>query len=409
MRIRTAALIVLCLSIALVFVMAFDFPFAMPYANVDFYAYYAGAVLFDQNQNIYSSSLTGELLNGLNLPYIQDSDYIYPPYMALMLSVFVEIPPRVLAAVWGFLNLAALVLSLYWMADLLTRQAERARTFWMFLLLALVFLPTNYALFVGQVNMILLAFVILAFRLDTRGKQRAAGIALGVAILIKVSPILLIGYFLFRRRWGVLAYAGVTIAAVVLITLPWTLEYNLIYVRDVLPSLSTPQAHPVNQSVNGFFSRILTQSVFSNGWVDQPDLSKTFTFVVSGMLAVWGFWAVYRDQRRPERDTDAYHHLNAYLLLLVISVVISPLAWENLYVLLAAPVLLLLFGWRSASQTGRILTIAAIALMIIQRWWAFHGEAPQTFPVLRDFSLLMSLGLYGALCTIGALYFRISK
>ncbi len=405
LQVRTLALIVLVLLSAFVLVMAFDFPVTVPYANVDFYTYYAGAVLFNQQQNIYSSALTGDLLNDLNLPYIPNSDYIYPPYMALALAPFVDIGGRVLAALWGFLNLAAFAISLYWLADLLTESIDVARVFWGFLLLGLVFPPTLYALSVGQVNMIVLALVIGAFRWDHHDRQRIAGIALGAAILIKVAPILLIVYFLARRRWQTTLYTVLTGALVVLITLPATLDYNVIYVRDVLPFLSTLQPHPVNQSLNGFFGRLLTDSVFADGWVSTPDLARTVTLAASAALVGWSFWAVVRSQHR--HPADMPRNLSTYLLLLLISIIVSPRAWENLYVLVVAPVLLLIFGWRTSPRSVRILTAAAVALMLIQRVWAFHGESPQLSPQLAAFPLVMSLGLYGALCLCVALYRKI--
>lgn len=118
MRLRIAAFGMVLFSVFLLGWMASDIPFSLPYSNVDFYTYYAGGKLFSQQQNIYSSELTNALLTAQELPYIQNSDYIYPPYMALLLSFVAGIPPRVLAFVWGILNLAGLALSVYWLADL---------------------------------------------------------------------------------------------------------------------------------------------------------------------------------------------------------------------------------------------------------------------------------------------------
>ncbi|MFN8529729.1 MAG: glycosyltransferase family 87 protein [Anaerolineae bacterium] len=415
-RIRAAAIIVLILTVLLLVWMATDIPSPLPYANVDFYTYYAGGVLFNRQQNIYSSDLTAALLTPLNLPYIPHSDYIYPPYLAMAMSLLSGAAPRVLAFLWGAANLACLALALFWMADLLVSADARPRKFWEFLLLALIFLPTNYALFVGQVNMIVLALMIGAFRWDARQKPIWAGIALGIAILLKVSPAILIAYFIFYRRWKLLAAAFVMVGIVVVGTLPWTLNYDRLFVTEVLPFLSRPQAHPVNQSLNGFFSRILTSNVFSVNWIDDPSLSRLFTLGSSALLTGAALIGVLLRSRErnlhtpesiPVTADEVGRSLRPYVMLIAVSVVISPLAWENLYVLMVAPLLLLLFQWRQSSQMARWLTVIAITLMVVQRIWAVHGENPQFVPALAQLTLLMSLGLYGALCSIAALNDRI--
>lgn len=81
-------------------------------------------------------------------------------------------------------------------------------------------MPTQYALFVGQVNMILLALMIGAFRWDIRNQGRLAGIVLGIAILIKVSPAILLWYFLCCARWTTLVWSGIVVLAVGLVTFP---------------------------------------------------------------------------------------------------------------------------------------------------------------------------------------------
>jgi len=394
MRLRIAAFGMVLFSVFLLGWMASDIPFSLPYSNVDFYTYYAGGKLFSQQQNIYSSELTNALLTAQELPYIQNSDYIYPPYMALLLSFVAGIPPRVLAFVWGILNLAGLALSVYWLADLVSDSQSRVRKFTEFLLLALCFMPTQYALFVGQVNMILLALMIGAFRWDIRNQGRLAGIVLGIAILIKVSPAILLWYFLCRARWTTLVWSGIVVLAVGLVTFPWTYDYNLLYLTEVMPHLSQPQAHAVNQSLNGFFSRILTDNVFSTAWVNAPTLSRLLTLAASGVMGVFSLLVVFRGVRPVQ--SSLRQHLYAYLLLITISVIVSPLAWENLYVLLVIPLLALFSDWRDLTLWQRRFVLLSAALMTVQRVWAPYGETPGAFLWAHDLTLLMSLGLYGA-------------
>src|SRR5207248_1366364 len=70
----------------------------------------------------------------------------------------------------------------------------------------------------GQLNLLLLFLVTLAWWADRQGKLPAAGICTGAAAAFKLFPAFLLIYFLFLRKWralvwACLAFLGFTLAA----------------------------------------------------------------------------------------------------------------------------------------------------------------------------------------------------
>jgi hypothetical protein len=63
----------------------------------------------------------------------------------------------------------------------------------------------------GQINLVLLAMVLLAFVAERNGKSIAAGVLIGLAGAIKVFPVLILPYLVWKRRWGASVVAGVTL------------------------------------------------------------------------------------------------------------------------------------------------------------------------------------------------------
>src|ERR1700687_1183494 len=59
----------------------------------------------------------------------------------------------------------------------------------------------------AQAQAIVLLLLAVAMRSLERGKDRAAGAALAIAILLRIFPAIMFGYLLVRRRWRALGFA----------------------------------------------------------------------------------------------------------------------------------------------------------------------------------------------------------
>ncbi len=211
----------------------------------DFSAYWfaGGSLLFGL------SPYTAEQLAGPYSPQ-QQLLYLYPPPLAGAMAPLVWLfPSDYRAAVWlwsgvGAAILVASVLAL-WRTE---RLAERfpilaGRGRWLLVAAAFAFPPVVGELVLGNVHLLLLGLLTLAWlgvrRGDLRG-QEIAGLAVGAAAVVKVFPGLLILWFLLTRRYTAAAGVLVGVAALTLITLPLTGIEPWLQYPTVLANIGPP-------------------------------------------------------------------------------------------------------------------------------------------------------------------------
>jgi hypothetical protein len=193
----------------------------------DFSAYWLAGLSLVSGLSPY----TAEQLAGPFSPQ-QAGLYLYPPPLAGGMAPLVRVFPQGFdAAVWiwtglGAAILAAAVLAL-WRSE---RLGERfpilsGRGRWFLVAGAFAFPPVVGELVLGNVHLLLLGLLTLAWlgvrRGDLRG-QEIAGLAVGAAAIVKVFPGLLLVWFLLTRRSTAAGGVVVGLAALTLITLPLT-------------------------------------------------------------------------------------------------------------------------------------------------------------------------------------------
>jgi hypothetical protein len=211
----------------------------------DFSFYWtAGRHLLD-GQPIYSATQ----LAGPYAPQGQDG-FLYPPPLAALVAPLAALFPtdyRAAAWAWTGLGAAVLVGSVLAVARV-ERFGERfallaGRRGWLLVAGALAFPPVVGELVMGNVHLLLLGLLAIAWlgiRRGDRAGEWTAGLAVGVAAVIKVFPGLLVVWFLLSRRYR--AAAGVLIGALALtlVTLPVTGVEPWRQYPTVLANLSAP-------------------------------------------------------------------------------------------------------------------------------------------------------------------------
>ena len=184
--------------------------------------------------------------------------YLYPPPLAAAVTPLAAIfaDYRVAAWMWaglGFAILVGCVLAL-WRAEALGERypllAGRGR--WLLVAGALAFPPAVGELVMGNVHLVLLGLLTIAWLGIRRGTTRGewvAGLAVGAAAVIKVFPGLLLLWFLLTRRSR--GAIGVVIGAVVVAvaalpitgTQPW-LDYPAVLLNLAAPTDTTDTLAP---------------------------------------------------------------------------------------------------------------------------------------------------------------------
>lgn len=148
---------------------------------------------------------TGEISSKLGV-------HNYLPFFTVLMTPWSLLPLRVAAVAFTLLSLGFFALTVALVETLLGGGlGARPRT----ATLATIGLMLAYVHscgVLGQVGLLLLLLVIATWFLVERGKEWAAGAALGLATLIKLLPAVLIVFFLLQRRWRV---AGVAVVVLV--------------------------------------------------------------------------------------------------------------------------------------------------------------------------------------------------
>ena len=330
----------------------------------DFSAYWSAGLHLLAGEPIYSAAqLAG--------PYAPQQQYLYlyPPPLAGFALLFHQpwsvwnllAPGDYRAAAWAWTLLGALVLLTTIVAiareDGLTERIRRATGLgpWLLVAAAFGFPPVVGELVLGNVHLLLLGLLGLAW-LGIRGGtvrgERIAGVAIGVAAVIKVFPGIILLWFLLTRRWQGAAFVVVGIVATTLVTLPFTGLQPWLDYPTVLANLSAPADT----------RDTLAPTVWLAEWIG----FLPARLIVTGVGLVVVAWAALRLTTRM-----------SFTVAVLVSILVAPALYHHYLAILVLPFLLLL-------AEGRPIAWLAVAYLLMS-----GGE--QT--ALGDLSWILNRGL----------------
>lgn len=354
------------------------------YGLVDFYDYYFAAEAVAHGGDPYDHVAADERAIAAGAPVLPGSHYIYAPWFAALLVPLTTWPAHPAGLIWYGLCAIALLAAV--------RELVRWRDGRWGPLAAVLFPGSLVSLFVGQVNPIVLALLVAAWRWRDRRPALAGG-ALGLVIAVKLTPIALLAPCLRWRRWRVIAgaFAVVTVcAAAGEVATPGATEPFVVRVLPDAGSLRPELAHPSNQGVASTVLRTLAPNPWTTPPVDGAAAVRPVVTALVLVILLSFLWHVHRT-----RDERA-----AWAAAITAIVLISPLAWEALFVLLLFPLAAL------ATTQPRVAAVC-FALSVAQRALDDFAHAPAHHPWLQAVPLLTSLGaisvvvLYVALVRAG--------
>jgi alpha-1,2-mannosyltransferase len=229
-RVRVAGLVVVLAAIVAFRALQFAGLAGELQWGYDFSAYWDAASRLLAGEPLYDA----EQLAGPYAPQRQFL-YLYPPPLAAAAAPLALLFPddyRAAAWLWAVLGAAILVavtLAVAGAERLVDRFALLAgRGRWLLVGAALTLPPVVGELVLGNVHLLLLGLLGLAWlgiRRAETGDARGdvvAGLAVGVAAVVKVFPGLLLAWFLVTRRWRAAAFTLVGALAAVFVMLPLT-------------------------------------------------------------------------------------------------------------------------------------------------------------------------------------------
>ncbi|MEI8063868.1 MAG: glycosyltransferase family 87 protein [Verrucomicrobiota bacterium] len=328
--------------------------------------------------------------------------YVYPPPFAVLMVPFALLPLFWSMLIWYVLSVLFLISAVV-MCLRLVREAvpEIDATGRMILVvgpliaLSVWFMP---GLARGQVNTLLLWLTVGAVYWQRKGQDWRAGSCLAGATLLKIFPIVLLGYFIWRKRWR-LALATLVMLAVLTIGLPalvfgW--QKNIDYLTEwghvvAQPSLAVESARANSPLHEQLISneKPRNQSLEPVLWRLNCGKAARPLAVASSLVMVGLMWWVGR-KSAPGNELLIVSAVFVWMLLA------QPLAESHYFVLLLLPMTKLVALARSATK----LHMRKVALWM---WIAFVliglPAAAKKMEVLRIYGALcwLSLALWAAL------------
>jgi len=367
----------------------------------DFLSFYAAARAAAANVDFYDHAAL-ERLVALHGWGEHVYPYLYPPSLAYALRPLAALDLSFAHRVWLASNVVAFAAAI----SLILLSAQRAwkivtprgrPPFGLLLALAATLvwaLPLRNNLLLGQVNAFVLLFISLAVRAQLFGRSERAGFWLAPAIMIKMTPALLLLHFLQRGNWRALLACLTCLLAMAAGTLalgagPEWLSF-VQHAPERTYGATIPGLFPASSVWNfapaGWLCRMLPEHA---AWV--PRLSL-LVLAAACSFSVWLSWRA----RSPLSDCLALASLFPLLLLA------SPITYlHHIVYLLPALVIWLLRAW----SEGRHTLFGATLLMtfVAGTDWAplYHRLFGASAP-----SLLTSINLYAVLgfATVGWIF-----
>jgi alpha-1,2-mannosyltransferase len=186
--------------------------------------------------------------------------FTYPPFAALTMLPMAYVPWPVAIAISVTITVLASLAVLYRLVDPIARRRGWPR--WLTLVVAAglvaAFEPMRETVNFGQVNMLLVFLVAADLLLLVGPGRRAAGIGIGLATAIKLTPGIFIVYLLITRRWAAAATAAVTATVATLFAGAVIPDTSRVFWTDALWNTDRigSQSFVSNQSLNGIVARL---------------------------------------------------------------------------------------------------------------------------------------------------------
>lgn len=206
---RNGPLLVFLLLLAAILTMTHNAPelanrfwdFQAFYLGTEMVSHGEGSLLYDFNGQAAAQMRYVDPTRQVTLP---DMPFLYPAAITLLFLPFARFPMAAAYGLWTAINLLILVATLRLLQKMLPLPQDNRP-----LLAAVLFAPVYACLLTGQVSVLILFLVTLAFYFLLRNRPLLAGFALGLATLKFQVVLGLLAVLALRRMWRVLAGSAI--------------------------------------------------------------------------------------------------------------------------------------------------------------------------------------------------------
>jgi alpha-1,2-mannosyltransferase len=363
--------------------------------GVDSAVYRAGAVTLLHGEPLYNASTLGPEPWWALLPFT------YPPTAALLFVPLAVLPIQlawgVLAAI-SFLAMALVIRvaisTLPQPTGALPRWASPARATLIFAVVFFGLEPVWRTIFLGQINLILMALVVVDVLVISARGTRWGGVLVGVAAAVKLTPLIFIPHLLFTGRKVEALRALVTFAglqALMFLLVPHDAFRYWTHTVSQQGRIG-PMHWAGNQSLNGLINRVSELAPWAS----------PVAIAIGAVLAPPAVWLMLRFHRRGQA-------LAALLVTAFYKLLVSPVSWSHHWVW-AVPLIVLLVSqlpqrdsrtaWRNGLAAGMVTVVFVSCVLLalpnghnLELHWAFWQYVLGSAYILVPVGLAAVLGL----------------
>jgi alpha-1,2-mannosyltransferase len=344
LRVRHRIAVVVGLAVA---ALIFDAAFATRHGFFDLKVYY-GAI----NWWVHGD---GELYDFIKPR--STYGFTYPPFAAVAMLPMALVPWGVAIVIASTMTVVATALVVWWLVAEPDRRYKTA----LVMALLIAYEPTRETFLFGQVNMLLVALVAGDLFFGAGRNRRWAGLGIGLATAVKLTPGLFIFYLLITKRWRAAFVAICTAAGATLLTAAVAPDMAREFFTSALWNTGRvgSLAFISNQSLQGLVARL------------NPGHPPTLLWAVLalGVLIVW----VVRSRRAFAAGDEAA----GLAVTGIVSCLISPVTWiHHLVWLIPALILLVNAGLADKDHRWRYWGVAGVSYAILcsKLVWPFHNH-----------------------------------
>jgi hypothetical protein len=277
--------------------------------------------------------------------------FTYPPFAAALFAAISVIPFVTARVLWTLASLVGFAIACHLALKLAGARPSRTLTAAV-VAAGLALEPVYHTLFSGQINTILLAFVLADVWRVAQGRR--AGIGVGIAAAIKLTPAIFVLLFLLTKRTKAAVTGMVTFAVCTLIGyLVAPAGSRLYWTRFFYDTKRVDAPYIGNQSLYGTGVRLLGGESHASGWfVLLPLVVGIAGIATATVFARRGEW------------------LTAAAVTGVTSLLVSPVSWTHHWVWVMPALIVLARG-----RPGDRVAVACCYLLFVLAplWWTPHS------------------------------------
>jgi alpha-1,2-mannosyltransferase len=241
--------------------------------------------------------------------------FTYPPFAGLVMAPMAFLPFPLVVVIASVATVLTTALLMWWFVTPLIRRMGWTPWFAyaIAVCLAVSFEPVRETLTFGQVNTLLLTLVAADVLFGLSKGRRWAGVGIGLATAVKLTPGVFILYLLVTRRWRAAGVAIGTAAVATLAAAAVATDQSREFWTDALWDTGRVGvlSYVSNQSIRGFLARLPIDAVASYVWIVL-------------VLVALGFWVW-----RVRKAAAAGDEFGALALTGILGCLISPVTWVH--------------------------------------------------------------------------------